>query len=182
MGWSQGRLAGPRGNEAVLIKQRGAIRVVGNPLFRTWRSILNSIWGWGGILIVNPSQCFTNSIFPSPNQRGRWRLISERLFRGKNYQWTYLLKNRVKAQPSPSSPQKRKTESNLPAPQDSPLYGDDFRSEWGWVPTAMKEAYWNVKPAACCATPALTPEKLLRNINCRGTHHKTQGFFPDLSS
>lgn len=96
MGWSQGRLAGPRGNEAVLIKQRGNIRAVGNPLFPTWRNILNIIWGRVGILTVNPSQRFVHrAFFPYPNQRDRWRWISERLFRKKeSYQWTYLLKNR----------------------------------------------------------------------------------------
>lgn len=136
--------------------------------------------GW--YLIVNPSPRFTNSVFLSPNQRGRWRLISERLFREKKLPMDLFAERGMKAQTSPSSPQKRKTENNLPAPQDSPLYRDDLRSEWGWAPTAMKEAYRNVRQAACCPTPALTPEKLLRNINCCGTHHKTRGFFPDLSS
>lgn len=53
----------------------------------------------------------------------------------------------MKTQPSPSlpPPQKNKPESNLPAPQYSPLYGDDFRSKQGWVPLSVIEAYGNVR-------------------------------------
>lgn len=189
MGWSQGRLACPRRNEAVLIKPGENIRAVENPLFQPG-GLFWTEFGVGGIPTVNLNRLFfcQKRTFPIPKLEGQMdgysfqRGYSEK---GKLPVNRFAQKIGMKAQPS-SSPQKREPESNSSASRYPPsrwrssAYPNDFQPSQEQLPVNEVRPPAHVRQDRS-SDPLSHPYPSPRKRNRRGTYHRTQVLLPVLS-